>query len=129
MGRRFWRNGMIVPRQSRSKSSRSRYRICGRNLNRWMRRADRTIGKKWLRFQTFVYQNRMGEVMRTSQILARCVAVMLIAAGGLRAEEKPKPESEAIIPVKVTLVFNEYDGDKKLSSLPYTMPVNAQAGP
>jgi hypothetical protein len=71
----------------------------------------------------------MGEVMRTSRILARCVAVTLIVAGALGAGEKPKSESQAVIPVKVTLVFNEYDDEKKLSSLPYTMPVNAQAGP
>lgn len=50
---------------------------------------------------------------------------MLIAASGLRAEEKAKDETQPVTPVKVTVVFNEYAGEKKVSSLPYIIPVNA----
>lgn len=39
-----------------------------------------------------------------------------------KAQEKPKAEEHAKspIPVKVQIVFTEYDGDKKISSMPYT---------
>jgi hypothetical protein len=39
-----------------------------------------------------------------------------------KAQEKPKAEERAkpAIPVKVQIVFAEYDGEKKISSMPYT---------
>jgi hypothetical protein len=39
-----------------------------------------------------------------------------------KAQEKPKSEDRAkpSIPIKVQLVISEYDGDKKISSMPYT---------
>ncbi len=39
-----------------------------------------------------------------------------------KSQEKPKAEERAkpSVPVKVQIVFTEYDGDKKISSLPYT---------
>jgi hypothetical protein len=39
-----------------------------------------------------------------------------------KAQEKPKTEEHAkpSIPVKVQVLFTEYDGDKKISSMPYT---------
>jgi hypothetical protein len=46
------------------------------------------------------------------------------------AQDKPKqedkPKAEALTtPVKVSVVFTEYEGDKKTKSLPYTVYVNA----
>jgi hypothetical protein len=43
----------------------------------------------------------------------------------LQAQEKPKTEERLKIqtPVKVQIVFTEYDGDKKVSSMPYTFTV------
>jgi len=43
----------------------------------------------------------------------------------LRAQEKPKTEERVKVPtpVKVQIVFTEYDGDKKVSSMPYTFTV------
>ena len=43
----------------------------------------------------------------------------------LRAQEKPKAEERAkvSVPIKVQIVFTEYDGDKKVSSMPYTFTV------
>jgi hypothetical protein len=38
-----------------------------------------------------------------------------------KAAEAPK----AVTPLRVLVVFNEFDGDKKISSLPYTVLVNA----
>ena len=47
-----------------------------------------------------------------------------------RAQDKPKqedkPRSEAqTTPLKATIVFTEYEGDKKIKSLPYTLYINA----
>ncbi len=46
------------------------------------------------------------------------------------ATEKQPPskataEERSPVPVTVTVVFTEFDGDKKIGSLPYTMPINA----
>jgi hypothetical protein len=70
--------------------------------------------------------------------LRRCVmkkkAVMILAllavsALGAGAQEtaKPKPDDHtpAVTPLRVQVVFSEYDGEKKVSSLPYTFTVNA----
>jgi hypothetical protein len=51
----------------------------------------------------------------------------------LRAQDNPKstgaPKSDdrtvAVTPLRVQVVFTEYDGDKKVSSLPYSFTVNA----
>lgn len=61
------------------------------------------------------------------------VAVAVILAGflcgglALRAQDKPKSPngSPEITPLRVQVVFTEYDGEKKISSLPYTLLVNA----
>src|SRR5207249_10569543 len=43
----------------------------------------------------------------------------------LCAQEKPKSEERAKVPtpIKVQIIFTEYDGDKKVSSMPYTFTV------
>jgi hypothetical protein len=43
----------------------------------------------------------------------------------LRAQEKPKAEERVKVPtpVKVQIVFTEYDGEKKISSMPYAFTV------
>lgn len=47
-----------------------------------------------------------------------------------KAKPEEKPKSEALTtPVKVTIVFTEYDGDKKIKSLPYTLYINALDAP
>src|SRR2546425_6767467 len=42
-----------------------------------------------------------------------------------KAQEKPKTEERVKVPtpVKVQIVFTEFDGDKKISSMPYTFTV------
>ena len=47
-----------------------------------------------------------------------------------RAQDKPKPDDKPkaeaqTTPVKALIVFTEYDGDKKIKSLPYTLYINA----
>ncbi len=41
-----------------------------------------------------------------------------------KAEERPKSEVQTT-PVKALIVFTEYEGDKKIKSLPYTLYINA----
>src|SRR5260370_33789443 len=38
---------------------------------------------------------------------------------------KPDERTPAVTPLRVQVVFSEYDGDKKVSSLPYSFIVNA----
>jgi len=45
-----------------------------------------------------------------------------------KAEEKPKSEAPST-PAKALIVFTEYDGDKKVKSLPYTLYINAPDAP
>lgn len=79
--------------------------------------------------------------MNRNHVMLWLAAVLLVAAP-MRAQEKEKPAAEkpapaekaAVpqkppVPLMVTLVFSEYEGERKISSLPYTMPVNAQVAP
>jgi hypothetical protein len=58
------------------------------------------------------------------------VVVLLVALSFgvlvLRAQEKKSPDiPPQVTPLRVQVVFAEYDGEKKVSSLPYTLLVNA----
>ena len=58
------------------------------------------------------------------------VAALTICAPHLLSEEKSvpqeaKPAERMITPLRVQVVFTEYDGEKKISSMPYTLLVNA----
>jgi hypothetical protein len=43
-----------------------------------------------------------------------------------KAEPSPPPNVAAMVPLKVQVVISRYQGDKKISSLPYMLSVNAQ---
>ena len=58
--------------------------------------------------------------MKITRTLSASVAAFILGAGGLRAQEK-----HPTIPVKLTVVFSEYDGEKKISSLPYVIQLSA----
>lgn len=67
-------------------------------------------------------------------IVAVLVIVLAVVAPSMRSQDKPKSSDGAkpaespapqITPLRVQVVFIEYDGDKKVSSLPYTLLVNA----
>lgn len=66
-------------------------------------------------------------------VLTGLLVCMVFGASLLFGQEKEKsaetsktPETQkAVTPLRVQVVFNEYDGDKKISSLPYTLLVNA----
>lgn len=68
--------------------------------------------------------------------MKKLIYVCLLGALGLpwqgiwaqdKAQEKPKAEEQAkpAVPIKVQIVFAEYDGEKKISSIPYTFMVIA----
>jgi hypothetical protein len=55
------------------------------------------------------------------------LGALCLPALQLRAQEKSKAEERVKVPtpVKVQIVFTEYDGDKKISSMPYAFTVLA----
>src|SRR5579859_142098 len=65
--------------------------------------------------------------------LAVSIAIMVFVVPRLWAQDKEKSTGEAkptqaektITPLRVQVTFTEFDGDKKISSLPYTLLVNA----
>lgn len=68
--------------------------------------------------------------MRLSPIHVASLLLLGLFSPARQAQDKPKqedkPKSEvSTTPVKVTVVFSEFDGDKKTKSLPYTIYINA----
>jgi hypothetical protein len=59
-------------------------------------------------------------------VLVAVLALSSVAILGARAQDKQVPQAEAkMIPLRVLVVFEEYDGQKKVASLPYTFHVIA----
>src|SRR5438045_7603282 len=72
--------------------------------------------------------------MKLGTVQAASVLLLGMCLPICQAQDKPeqegKPKSEvSTTPVKVTIVFTEYDGDKKTKSLPYTLYINAPDAP
>jgi hypothetical protein len=63
--------------------------------------------------------------MQTKRLTLGSIAAVLLVATSLVAEDKtPLPD----IPLRMTVVFNEYDGSRKIASLPYVMPCKSSRG-
>ncbi len=62
--------------------------------------------------------------METKKTPAIAMALIALSAIPLRAQEKEKPRDE-VTPLQMEVVFTEYQAEKKISSLPYTIPVTA----
>ena len=66
--------------------------------------------------------------MRVSYWLGACAALLIFAAPAAKAQDKPAtepPAPEAIEqPAKLQIVLTEYDGTKKISSMPYSIPLD-----
>jgi len=60
-------------------------------------------------------------------VLAVLLAILAFGVVGIHAQDKAKSEGAAaqVMPLRIQVVFAEYDGEKKVSSLPYTVLVNA----
>lgn len=64
---------------------------------------------------------------KTKYVVGSIAALLFIAALGPGQEQSSSPEAaNAITPLQVTIIFNEYDGSKRVSSLPYQMVCNAR---
>ena len=65
--------------------------------------------------------------MRTHVSTAVAVTVALACAGStLIAQEKPAPRPD--VPLQVQVVISRYLGDKRVSSLPYTLSMSSERG-
>ncbi|HET9385011.1 MAG TPA: hypothetical protein VFO67_07670 [Gemmatimonadales bacterium] len=71
--------------------------------------------------------------------LTIAVLVVMTVAGGAALAQEPKPAPEQVVPrppsrptlavpLEVQIVISRYQGEKKVSSLPYTLAVNANSG-
>ncbi len=65
--------------------------------------------------------------MKANRILTGCAVAALLVATRVVAQDKPKPEGKGPIPLKISVVFSEYEGEKKISSLPYVVLLNASS--
>ena len=62
--------------------------------------------------------------MKKMKTVAATLALLFALAPAVRGDENPKPR-EARTPLVVQVMFTEYEGEKKISSLPYTLNVSA----
>src|ERR1700739_3617124 len=88
------------------------------------------------RFRVNFRAFRSGGQMRKAVMTAWLGIVLITAASWMSAQDKPKsedPSTEArtieTTPLKVSVTFTEFEGEKKVKSLPYTMVVVADARP
>lgn len=61
--------------------------------------------------------------MKAIRTVLAALVVLFALNAGVAAQEKVKAalESKPSVPVKILIVFTEYDGEKKISSMPYTL--------
>jgi len=71
---------------------------------------------------------KMRAIRVASLLLLGLVPSIGQAQDKSKPEETPKSEVRST-PVKATVVFAEYEGDKKVKSLPYTLYINAPDSP
>jgi hypothetical protein len=76
----------------------------------------------------------MSRITRVLMLGAFAISASHVAAQQKSSSDTPKtataPEAKTeaakpVVPLKVTVVFNEYDGERKTSSLPYTLFLKA----
>ncbi|HEV2425333.1 MAG TPA: hypothetical protein VGZ29_10945 [Terriglobia bacterium] len=60
---------------------------------------------------------------KTKYVAGSIVALLVIAA--IATAQPPQDNSKETTPLQVTIIFNEFDGGKRVSSLPYQMACNA----
>ncbi len=62
-------------------------------------------------------------------LAALLVFASVVALGALGQDRQPPADAKRLIPMRVQVVFEEYDGQKKIASLPYTFRVVANDNP
>jgi type II secretory pathway component GspD/PulD (secretin) len=60
--------------------------------------------------------------------LGLLVIIGLVCGATGRAQDQPAAKVPAVVPLRVQIVLSKYQGDKKISSLPYTLTMNADRG-
>src|SRR5438445_12618885 len=112
----------------------NRSRLTRLRLNRWRERIPRNPMAR----KTFVsdWPNRFR---RSAEDKMKNVVILAVLFGILspvshaqdkpKQDDKPKAEVLATTPVKVQIVFTEFENEKKVKSLPYTMYLNAPNAP
>jgi Bacterial type II and III secretion system protein len=62
--------------------------------------------------------------------LMSAVVILTVFGSAVPAQEQAPgpPKAKALVPLKVQIVVSRYQGEKKVSSLPYTLTVNANDG-
>jgi hypothetical protein len=68
-------------------------------------------------------------VTKPMQMIALAAMFSLTLGSAARGQDKPDKASAAVTPVKLQVVVSRYQGEKKISSMPYTLSVNAGATP
>lgn len=58
--------------------------------------------------------------MRVKELVIGCISALCFITPAAMAQESSKPPVET--PLRITVVFSEFDGNKKLSNLPYVIP-------
>ena len=69
--------------------------------------------------------------MKKATAVLMFLAGMAILVPALRAQDKAKTEDKAEVhptPLKIQIIFTEFDGDKKTKSMPYTSLITADPG-
>jgi hypothetical protein len=72
----------------------------------------------------------MEDGMRTGSVPIASLLLLGILSPTVLAQDKPKTDDQTKVevqttPIKVQIVFTEFEGDKKIKSLPYVMYMNA----
>jgi Flp pilus assembly secretin CpaC len=68
----------------------------------------------------------------SKKMLSVLMALALVGAGAHaqeKSEEKGERRKKSVTPLRVQVVFTKFQGEKKVSSLPYTIAVNADDRP
>jgi hypothetical protein len=72
-----------------------------------------------------LYEKIKKERSMRKIVVAMLMAVLVLGTLRLRAQDKPTEPQRTPTPLRVQVVFTEHEGEKKISSLPYTLLVNA----
>jgi hypothetical protein len=62
-----------------------------------------------------------------NKIVVMAGALLLLSAA-VRSQESPKPETEELTSLKITLILHEFDGNHEVASLPYEVSVATMIG-
>src|SRR5258708_22753810 len=122
-------------RRKTSRRASSRSRSMGSRSNRWRngkRRGPRELSKNssgWSnQFRKNVEDKMKKAAISLVVLLFGMLSPFCSAQDKPKAEDHPKAEVHTT-PVKVQIVFSEFEGDKKVKSLPYTLYINTPDAP